>query len=429
MGETEYRPRLIDSKLELYMRTFGAILIYGPKLTGKTTTGERHSASVVRILDASNNFSTRKLAKVNPQYVLDNQARPTLIDEWQEVPPIWDAVRAECDKSKEKGQFILTGSNFPMDSENRPVHSGAGRIASIYLSSMSLFEMGDSTGQVSLEALFDENRPLDAIPVWDPELQDIIRFCVRGGWPSSLGCDLIQQKAIPRQYLEQCINADILTSGLAKNKRNPRKIEAMFAAIAEYEHSANLIADVTTHLEEKGEKFSRNTVASYVDLMEMMYLIKEQPAFIPDVQTSRIVRKTSKFRLIDPSLVVASLRKEPEALIRDMRTLENVFDNLCIHELEVYADALDAKVFHYRDNYGGVADSIVELKDGRWGAFMHSLTVEGNDEAAAELIKIGRAYQGVDYAPSCLCILSGMEPIAYTREDGVKVVPITALKP
>ena len=425
----DYKKRLLDPKIDLYMKSSGAICITGPKWCGKTTSGEYHcqNGSSICIADDANNYANRRLATMGPALVLEG-AKPRLIDEWQEVPQIWDAVRFEVDKSPEKGLFILTGSSV-----HDYIHSGAGRISPIKMSSMSLYETGDSLGQVSIQSLFDKPADEKFAPISTGTvlLTDIIRYCIRGGWPASINRTVEEAAILPKTYLENTINKDVNTLTSVKNKRNHNKIEKLLYILAENDSKIVPITQILTEINSQLEvTLSRNTLLDYFDVFDQLYLIEEQEAFLPRVNISRTILKTPKHRFTDPSLVVATLGLNSELLMQDIDTLERVFDNLAVHELRVYSEtSLDARVYHYSDSYKLDIDAVVQLNDGRWGAFQNRVAVDKIDDAAKDLLKLKKAFEGTGKEPSVLGVISGLSNAAYQREDGVYVLPITSLKP
>ena len=426
-----YRPRLIDPKIENNMKVFGAVNLIGAKACGKTSSGEYHTKQKVCIASSDGEYASRTIAQINPSLVLKDTQRPCLIDEWQELPQIWDAVRFECDAQQQAGQFILTGSS----ATSGMIHSGAGRIVDIRMLTMSIYEMGMSAPKtVSLKSMFDREGKIEPLFTGDISLNDIISFVGQGGWPKLVVLkdqDLSAAgQTIASGYLNAVIERDVKkVSGF---KRTPKKeaLSGLLKAIAvndartttyqEYIESAKNLS---------GAKISVNTVPLYLEIFEKLYLIEDQVAFSSPAQTSRVLLTSPKHRFVDPSLIIAALEREPEHLIRDIPTLETAFDNLCVHDLKVYAESLDGKVYHYKDSYGTTADSVVRLKDGRWCAFDHVLGPHQIDAAADKLCKLKKAYSETCDPASFMGVICATVNAVYTRPDGIVVLPVHALTP
>lgn len=431
LEKENYRPRLIDPKIEQNMKVFGAVNLIGAKACGKTSSGEFHTKQKVCIASSDGEYSSRTIAQINPSLILKDTARPCLIDEWQELPQIWDAVRFECDNQQQAGQFILTGSS----ATSKMIHSGAGRIVDIRMLTMSIYEMGLSAPKtVSLKELFDKEGAVEPLFTGDITLNDIINFVGQGGWPKLVilkDQDLTTAgQTIASGYLNAVIERDVKKVGGFKRTPKKETITGLLKAIAindskpatnqEYIASAKAIS---------GAAVSVNTVPIYLGIFEDLYLIEDQDAFTSPAQTSRVLMTSPKHRFVDPSLIIAALEREPEHLLRDIPTLETAFDNLCVHDLKVYAESLDGKVYHYKDSYGTTADSVVRLKDGRWCAFDHVLGPHQIDVAAEKLCRLKKAYADTVDPASFVGVICATVNAVYTRPDGVVVLPITALKP
>lgn len=418
-----YRERIIDTQITEYMKTFGAVCVEGPKWCGKTWTSLNHATSVSYIASPDNNFQNRMLAEMSPGLVLNGEL-PRLIDEWQEVPPIWDAVRFEVDKDGKKGKYILTGSSTPK--RKGILHSGAGRIGRVKMRTMSLYETGDSSGQISLKEVFEGK----IVPVLTGEmsLERLIYFVVRGGWPGNLGADIQMAKILPFEYLKAVVEDDMYnTDGI---RRDSRKVWSLIHSLGRNESTLVSNAVIRKDIMSYDEKeIDPDTIAEYLDVFKRLFLIEEQPAFAPSLRSSRRVLKSPKRHFVDVSLAVAALGATPEMLINDLHTFGFLFEALCEHDLAIYAEANGAKLFHYRDQKDKEIDAVVEMPDGSWGAFEIKLGVNQIDAAAKELLVMKRIMEDEGKAPSVLAVICGMTNAAYTREDGVIVLPITALKP
>ena len=424
MDKQNYKPRIIDKQVEEYLQTFGAICIEGPKWCGKTWTSSYHANSKFFLADPSGNFQNRKLAEIDPNTVLEGAA-PRLIDEWQEYPPLWDAVRYKVDQSAQKGQFILTGSATP--NHKGILHSGAGRIAKLRMRTMSLYESGDSSGQISLEALC--NGTLTPAMTGEVDLKNLINLIIRGGWPGSLGLPLKQAALLPQQYLQAVIDDDVYR--IDDVKRNTQKMRLLLMSLARNESTTATNTLLKSNIKEKdGQDIDANTVTAYLDIFKRLFLTDNQPPFAPNVRSSVRVKQAEKRHLADPSLACALLKLTPAALLNDLETLGFMFEALCERDLRIYAESFGANLYHYQDYKNREIDAVIELPDGNWCAFEIKLGANQIDQAAANLLKIKREFEEdkKSITPSILCVLCGLSNAAYKREDGVFVVPITALK-
>lgn len=424
MDKQNYKPRIIDKQVEEYLQTFGAICIEGPKWCGKTWTSSYHANSKFFLADPSGNFQNRKLAEIDPNTVLEGAA-PRLIDEWQEYPPLWDAVRYKVDQSAQKGQFILTGSATP--NHKGILHSGAGRIAKLRMRTMSLYESGDSSGQISLEALC--NGTLTPAMTGEVDLKNLINLIIRGGWPGSLGLPLKQAALLPQQYLQAVIDDDVYR--IDDVKRNTQKMRLLLMSLARNESTTATNTLLKSNIKEKdGQDIDANTVTAYLDIFKRLFLTDNQPPFAPNVRSSVRVKQAEKRHLADPSLACALLKLTPAALLNDLETLGFMFEALCERDLRIYAESFGANLYHYQDYKNREIDAVIELPDGNWCAFEIKLGANQIDQAAANLLKIKHEFEEdkKSVPPSVLCVLCGLSNAAYKREDGVFVVPITALK-
>lgn len=424
MDKQNYKPRIIDKQVEEYLQTFGAICIEGPKWCGKTWTSSYHANSKFFLADPSGNFQNRKLAEIDPNTVLEGAA-PRLIDEWQEYPPLWDAVRYKVDQSAQKGQFILTGSATP--NHKGILHSGAGRIAKLRMRTMSLYESGDSSGQISLETLC--NGTLTPAMTGEVDLKNLINLIIRGGWPGSLGLPLKQAALLPQQYLQAVIDDDVYR--IDDVKRNTQKMRLLLMSLARNESTTATNTLLKSNIKEKdGQDIDANTVTAYLDIFKRLFLTDNQPPFAPNVRSSVRVKQAEKRHLADPSLACALLKLTPAALLNDLETLGFMFEALCERDLRIYAESFGANLYHYQDYKNREIDAVIELPDGNWCAFEIKLGANQIDQAAANLLKIKREFEEdkKSVTPSILCVLCGLSNAAYKREDGVFVVPITALK-
>lgn len=424
MGEREYMPRLIDDRVTKYLKAFGAICIEGPKWCGKTMTSLHHSKSSFYVGSPVGNFSNRELAIMDPSLILEGET-PRLIDEWQEVPAIWDAVRHEVDLRKGRGQFILTGSSTP--NIKGIYHSGAGRIAKIRMRPMSLFEMGVSSGTVSLKGIFDGE--FKAKFTGDVNLRTIIQLIIRGGWPESVDQDFELAKLLPKQYIDIVVENDI--TRVDNRSRSLDKIRLLLRSLARNESTTASIKTLKRDIKEiDDEDIHRETVAEYLNLFERLFLIENQKPFSTNIRSSIRLKQSVKRHFADPSLAVALLEATEDSLISDLETLGLFFEALCARDLKIYAESIDAKLFHYQDYNNNEIDAVIEMPDGSWGAFEVKLGANKLDEAAKNLLRIKAMIEKNPKGkpPKILVIICGLANATYLRPDGVYVIPITALR-
>lgn len=418
----EYMPRIIDKKINDFMKSFGAVCVEGPKWCGKTWASLNQAKSVSYIADPVNGFQNRRMAEISPELILEGEY-PRVIDEWQEVPEIWDAVRFAVDKDGAKGRYILTGSSTPK--RKGILHSGAGRIGRIRMNTMSLYEMGESSGEISLSDLFQDNvRP---VITGDIKLERLIQYAVRGGWPGSRQLNVRDAARIPFQYLQAVVESDMYR--LDGVRRDSGKVYALLHSLGRNESTIasnqTIKKDITAYEDEVVEK---DTIVEYLDAFERLFLIDNQPAFQPALRSSRRALKSPKRHFSDPSLAVAALSASPEMLLQDLNTFGFIFEALCEHDLKIYAESNEGALYHFRDDRGNEIDAVVQMPDGRWGAFEIKLGANQIDAAAKELLRIQTIMEKEATAPSVLCVICGMSNMAYKRKDGVFVIPITALK-
>jgi predicted AAA+ superfamily ATPase len=420
LTEKGYLPRLVDEKIKRYLKLFGALSIEGPKWCGKTWTALNHANSVVYLLDPENSYANRESARLNPASILEGES-PLLIDEWQEVPGIWDAVRFASDRTRKKGLFLLTGSVTPK--RDTYTHSGAGRIARIRMRSMSLFESGSSKGIVSLSRLFEGERIQAAASKLSQNA--LIDLLVRGGWPGNIGVSEEDASILPQQYLEALSESDI--SHADNVKRNPQLTLHLLAALARVNATTALNVTITADVQARFGNTTRQTIAEYLSALLHLYVIEEIPPWVPDLRDKLRLRKTPKRIFTDPSIAVCALRAKPAELRRNPRTLGGLFENLCLRDLLIYAEAIGAKLSYYHDSNGLEVDAILEL-DTRWAAIEVKMGAHRVEEGVHTLSRFcGKVQSKGAPAPAFLAILTGGGP-AYTREDGIHIIPIDCLR-
>ena len=425
--ESKYKPRIIDSTVERYLKLFGAICIEGPKWCGKTWTSSHHCKSDFMIGDPENNFQNRRLAELSPDLVLAGET-PRLLDEWQEVPSIWDAVRYKVDERGEKGQFILTGSSTPKT--KGIMHSGTGRIGKLRMRTMSLYESGDSNGLVSLKNLCDGE--MNPSMTGEVNLQKLAYLIVRGGWPGNIGASAEDASVLPQSYIDSVINDD--SKRLDGVKYDRHKMHLLLRSLARNESTtatmAKLISDIKAENNNtEDDSVNRDTVPVYIDAFTRLFLLDNLLPFSANLRSPIRVKQAEKRHFCDPALACALLKATPERLVGDLETFGFMFESLVERDLKIYAESFGANVFHYQDYSNKEIDAVVELDDGRWCAFEIKLGANQIDKAASNLISISRSIEAAGgVAPSVLCVICGLSNAAYKRPDGVFVVPITALK-
>ena len=421
MNKNQYKSRLIDAKLDLYLNTFPAVCVQGPKWCGKTWTSIMHSRSQFMLADSSDNFANRELAKMDIRRALDGEA-PHLIDEWQELPAIWDAVRNEADKCAERGRWILTGSSTPP--KKGVMHSGTGRIAILKMHPMSLWESGDACGAVNLADVCAGN-PIEAVRTRKPELEEIINFVIRGGWPGSIGLTGESAALVPTEYIENVINLDI--PKLDDIDRDLTKVRKCLCSLARNESTAASNETIRRDIAECDDTtLSVNTVSDYLNCFKRLFLINDTPPFSTFLRSPVRIKQSAKRHLADPSLAAALLGATESMLLRDRRTFGFLFEALAVRDLEIYADALGGKFYHYQDYDGNEFDGVIQFRDGAWSAFEVKLGYDQVEDAAAAMLKTAALFK--NNPPKSLSVVVGTTGDAYRRPDGVYVLPITALR-
>ena len=423
VDKEKYMPRLIDIAVERYLATMGAVCIEGPKWCGKTWTSSFHSKSEFLVGKPDNHFQNRALAELSPALVLEGET-PRLIDEWQEVPPLWDAVRYTVDQRGKKGQFILTGSATPK--RKGVFHSGAGRIGKLRMRPMSLYESGDSSGKISLKELCEGK--LTPVFTGEVDLRTLARLIVRGGWPGNLGVDDADISLLPNEYLNAVIDDDV--NRVDEIRRDSRKVRLLLRSLARNESTTATNRTLKNDIKEiDDEDIDVETVATYLDIFNRLFLTDNQPPFSSKLRSSVRVKQSEKRHFCDPSLACALLKATPEKLIGDLETFGFLFEALCERDLKIYAESIGAALYHYQDYAGNEIDAVVELSDGGWCGIEIKLGASKIDEAAANLLHIRNEIEkDCGKLPSALIVLCGLSNAAYQRPDGIFVVPLTALK-
>ena len=427
----KYLPRVLDSELDLRLRSVGATLIVGPKWCGKTTTAKQKAASVLEMQDPDLQDGYLKLADTKPSLLLQGD-KPRLIDEWQLAPVLWDAVRVSVDRSSEKGLYILTGSVVKDDSKTK--HTGTGRISRLEMLPMSLWESKESTGQVSLSELFA--RPEDSIDGARGKLtvEELMFAACRGGWPSSLQVRGDDAKLfVAEDYVNNVAEVDI--SRIDGVNRDPKLAAALLKS---YARNISTLATVSTIRKDvlSVQDVSLPTVNSYLEALRKLFVISDIEAWCPALRSSTGMRSSLKRSMCDPSVAAAALGTKPDYLLKDFKTFGFLFECLVVRDLKVYSSALGGRLSYYRDRYGLEADAVLHLKDGRYALIEIKLGSSEIEEGAKHLLEIRQLIRTHNETekqcpleePTLLMVITGGE-MGYTRPDGVHVLPVSALRP
>lgn len=421
----KYRPRIADKLLERKLRGKGAVLLEGAKWCGKTTTAEQLCRSVLYMSEPGKREQNEQLARLNPALLLRGE-KPRLIDEWQIAPKLWDAVRFEADHSPDLGLFVLTGSSVPPDM-SEVIHSGTGRFAWLKMRPMSLWESGESTGEVSLKSLFDGN--LNIAGVSGLDLERIAFIACRGGWPLSV--DMDDEIALDQafDYVAAVEKRDIQQAdGVERDPARVHRLLRSYSRLQGAQVSNSAIRDDL--IENEGETLDVDTIAAYIKALKRIFVIEDAEAWNPNLRSKTAIRTSDTRYFTDPSIATASLGIGPKDLIADLNTFGLIFETLCIRDLRVYAEALNGNVYHYRDKNGLECDAVIHLRDGNYGLIEIKLGGDNliNQGASTLLTLAGKIDITKMKKPSFLMVLTAAGDYAYQREDGVLVVPIGCLK-
>lgn len=423
MENKDYKNRLIDKKIEKYLKAFGAICIEGPKWCGKTWTSLNFSNSVFMLANPEGNFNNKKIAELNPSLALDGTF-PRLIDEWQEVPSIWDAVRYNVDNNQVKGQYILTGSSTV--NVFSYIHSGAGRIAKIKMRPMSLYEQGFSNGLISLKDI--ANNKINDCLTGEVSLDNLIDYIIRGGWPANTKLDIDIAKLLPLEYINSILNIDIYK--LDNKRRDKHKIELLLRSLARNESTTVSNKVLKNDIKEiDNEDVNIDSISEYLQVMERLFLLENTKPYSPNIRSSLRVKQSEKRHFVDPSLAVAILKLNKEKLLGNLDYLGLLFEALVERDLLIYLEANDLNMYHYQDYNNDEIDAIIENEDGSWCGIEIKLGAHQIEQAAQNLLKINNKIKEKNGKPAkSLCVICGLTNAAYRRKDGVMVVPLTSLK-
>jgi len=421
----EYKKRIADELLEKKLKGKGAVLIQGPKWCGKTTTAEKISNSILYMAKPEDKEQNLTLADINPSLLLKGET-PRLIDEWQIAPKLWDAIRFEVDHRDDEGQFVLTGSAVPADMDEVE-HTGTGRFAWLKMRPMTLYESGESNGNVSLNELFYGSSKITGIN--ELSLEDVAYLCCRGGWPRSIFMDKEIALEQAFDYYDAIVNSDISrVDGVARNPERAKNLMKSYARnIGSQASNETLKNDMINN-----DSFSldTDTVLSYINALKKIFVVEESPAWNPNLRSKTAIRTSETRYFIDPSIGVATRGIGPNDLINDLNTFGLIFETLCIRDLRVYAESLNGSVYHYRDASDLECDAVVHLRNGSYGLIEIKLGGDKLIESGAEnLVNMKNKIDTEKMKnPSFLMVLTATGKYAYQREDGVYVVPIGCLK-
>ena len=426
-----YLSRIVDAELDLRLRSVGATLIVGPKWCGKTTTAKQHAKSILEMQNPDLQAGFLQLAETKPSLLLQGE-KPRLIDEWQLAPVLWDAVRVAVDNSAEKGQYILTGSVVKDDSQTK--HTGTGRISRLEMSPMTLWESEESSGNISLSEMFkNPGNTIDGA-MGKLSIEELLFAACRGGWPSALNAGGDDAKLfIAADYVNNVAEVDI--SKVDNVDRDPLLASLLLKSyarnISTLASKANIRRDLLAV-----QDVSMPTVDSYLAALRKLFVVCDIPAWCPAIRSSASMRSTPKRGMCDPSVAVAALGATPEYFLKDFKTFGFIFESLVMRDLKVYSMALGGKLSYYHDRYGLEADAVLHLKDGRYALIEIKLGSSEIEEGAKHLLEIRnliREYNKTEKQcplaePDLLMVITG-GAMGYTRDDGVHIVPVSAMKP
>lgn len=428
----EYRKRIVDQLLLELLDSCGTVLVEGSKWCGKTTTAEQAAGSVVYMADPEDGPRNIQLAKTSPKYLLQGDT-PRLIDEWQVVPPLWDAVRFEVDHRRSVGQFILTGSAVPVQ-RDEIIHTGTGRIVSMVMRPMSLYESGDSTGEVSLQDLFEQ--PVQLTAKANLTIDSLAFVLCRGGWPFAI--DMRSQRSALKQAT--IYYQGVVGSGTGEGsdvsradnvRRDPERVKRLMRSLSRHQGTQASLATIYQDLQGNDDgSLNEDTIASYIKALKRIFVVEDMPAWNPNLRSKTAVRTSDTRYFVDPSIAVAALGIGPKDLINDLETFGLLYETMAVRDLRVYAEALDGMVYHYRDKNNLECDAVIHLRDGHYG--LVEIKLGGSDLIEQGASSLKTLAQKIDTtrmpAPSFLMVLVGVGNYAYRREDGVYVIPVGCLR-
>lgn len=421
MANKKYRPRICDRLVELKLASSGALLIEGPKWCGKTWTGKNASKSILYMQDPDKSEGYLKLADTMPSRLLQGE-KPRLIDEWQEAPVLWDAIRFDVDQTGEWGQYILTGSAVPRD-DQKPRHTGTGRFSRLRMRPMSLYESMESNGAISLKQLFDGQT--DIMGESRLGIPDIAKIICRGGWPEAVVKGEFSAQ-VARNYVDAVINVDV--QKVDGTDRNPHRVRQLLRSYARNISTMATLTTILADVQANDVTFSDTTMYSYINALRRIFLIEDIPAWKPSLRSKSAIRTSEKRQFVDPSIAAAVMYADADSILDDFEYFGFLFESLVARDLRVYSQTLDGDIFHYRDKDNLEADLIIRLHDDRWAAVEVKL---GSKEIEKGAVHLRKLQDKIDTSkigePAFLMVVTGGQ-FAYRRDDGVLVVPIGCLK-
>lgn len=426
MSEKVYKNRVADQLLSERLEEVGAVLIEGPKWCGKTTTAIQHAKSKVMLAHPETLQKSKTMLAIDAARLLSGDT-PRLFDEWQTLPDLWDNIRYEIDDRDKEGQFILTGSAVPIASD-KIVHTGTGRFAWLLMRPMSLWESEESTGEVSLQALFDGELAIKGECKY--KLEDIAFMLCRGGWPSSINRSPRAALRVARDYYDAIVKTDFnRVDGTLRNQNRSRMLLRSLARLQGTQTAINVIRQ--DMLANDASTLSETTVALYVEALRKIFVVEDMPAWSTNLRSKTVIRSTPTRYFVDPSIAVAAMGISPKELLNDLNTFGFLFEAMAVRDLRVYADALDAKVYHYRDKDELECDAVIELRNGRYG--LVEIKLGGMEHVKSAAKQLASLAQKIDAArvgePAFRMVLTAVGDSAMRLEDGTLVVPIGCLKP
>lgn len=429
MGEFSYKTRIADAVLQKKLKSSGAVLVEGPKWCGKTTTSEQHAKSINYVSDPVNLNRNMILAEMNINALLEGE-KPRLLDEWQVIPQLWDAVRFAVDHSKGIGQFILTGSAVPPDKDKKEKihHTGTGRVTRLRMRPMSLWESGESNGAVSLGELF-QNPEKPIFGESGLQIEDIAYLICRGGWP--IATTLEPEFALETAFSYYDAVTDTDMSRIDGIQRSPTRARRLVRSLARHQGAQVSIAGIKADMQTNDTvTLDTETISSYIEALKKIFVIEDMEAWNPNLRSKAAIRTSDTRYFVDPSIATAALGISPADLVKDLNTMGLMFETMAVRDLRIYAQALDGEVFHYRDSNGLECDAVVHLRNGQYGLIEIKLGGQKLIEEGAQALS--RFVSTIDTqkmnAPAFKMILTAVGSLAYQRKDGTFVVPISCLK-
>lgn len=422
-----YFERIADELLQRKLRSSAAVLIEGPKWCGKTSTGAQVAKSVLYIQDPDKRAMYRQMADTQPSLLLQGDT-PHMLDEWQTIPVLWDAVRFAADQRQQVNQFILTGSATPLqeDEENEIEHTGTGRIARLKMRPMSLWESKESKGQVSLKSLFDGTQEMGLFD--NPlTLEDIAYVMCRGGWPGCWGLDREDALEVVVNLVDELIHSDV--NRVDGKEKNPDRVRAVLRSYSRNISTMTTANTIIQDVRANDQSITDKTLNNYLTALKRLFIIEEAKAWQPSLKSKTGIRTSNKRHFVDTSIATAVLELNPKSLLEDFNLFGYLFEDFCLRDIRIYTEPLRGTVFHYHDNLNLEADLIIRLHDGRWAAIEIKTGSREIEDAAVNLVKLSNIVDTSKIGkPSFLMILTAGQ-YAYQRADGVYVVPIGCLKP